>query len=441
VIIYLATQAQVVPDSYVQYNWQGRSIKEHRAQIREVLGFREATVADAEEMTTWLVDQGLPQEHQDERLHELVYQQYQDLKIEVPALSRIMRQIRSARRTFVQQFYETICAKIPDGTKATLEQLLADEEEGGAYLEQVTLLHLRHDSGQVGLNTMLTEIAKLRRLRKLSLQLDLFIGFARKVLRVYRNRASIGEPSRLRAHAVSMRLTLLATSCTLRVQETTDALVELLIQLVHRIVIRAEERVETEYVNELKHQVSKDRLLYQIAEAVWKARKFADMVLIKTLSRPVCASVSWSMYASPMSIWSAVRYGSIRASATRTVLFLSRSRFANCLACICSNAPRPMSTSRLVAASIMTGRYSRCLPATRLQQGLPVRFSTTIGGIFSSLGSRSKESMVRSSRRIQCMRAERRSKSTLGTRSQKRSNSMTRRWETFPFSSVPPARK
>jgi len=68
VITYLATQAHVAPDSYVQYNWQGRSIKEHRAQIREALGFREATVADAEEMTAWLVEQVLPQEHQDERL-------------------------------------------------------------------------------------------------------------------------------------------------------------------------------------------------------------------------------------------------------------------------------------------------------------------------------------------------------------------------------------
>jgi len=270
VITYLATQAQVAPDAYVQYNWQGRSIKEHRAQIREALGFREATVAHAEEMTVWLVEQVLPQEHQDERLHERVYQQYRNLKIEAPAPARITRQIHSARRTFEQQFYETVCAKLPDSAKAALEQLLADEVEGGVDPEQVTLLHLRQDPGRVGLNTMLTEIAKLRRLRELSLPPDLFTGFARKVLHVYRNRASIEEPSRLRANTEPMRLTLLATLCTLRAQEITDALVELLIQLVHRIVTRAEERVETEYVNELKRLAGKDRLLYQIADAAIK---------------------------------------------------------------------------------------------------------------------------------------------------------------------------
>jgi TnpA family transposase len=264
---YLATQARVPAEAYLQYDWQGRSIKEHRAQIREALGFREATVADGEEVKAWLVEHVLPQEHQDERLREIVYQHYRDLKIEAPAPNRILRQIRSARHTFEQRLYETIAAKLPAETRAALEQLLLQEVEGEADAAQVTLLDLRQDPGRVGLNTMLEEIAKLRRIRELAIPPDLFAGMARKVLSVYRNRASIEEPSRLRAHAEPMRLTLLTALCTLRGQEITDALVELLIQLVHRITKRAEERVETEYVNELKRLAGKDRLLYQIAGA------------------------------------------------------------------------------------------------------------------------------------------------------------------------------
>lgn len=76
VITYLATQAWVPAEAYLQYDWQGRTIKEHRAQIREALGFREATVADGEEVKAWLVEHVLPQEHQDERLREIVYQRY-----------------------------------------------------------------------------------------------------------------------------------------------------------------------------------------------------------------------------------------------------------------------------------------------------------------------------------------------------------------------------
>lgn len=87
------------------------------------------------------------------------------------------------------------------------------------------------------------------------------------MLQVYRNRASVEESSRLRAHATPKRLMYLSALCTLRTQEITDGLVELLIQIVHRINARAEERVETEYLNELKRIAGKDTILYHIAEA------------------------------------------------------------------------------------------------------------------------------------------------------------------------------
>ena len=53
VVRYVAQQLNLSPSSYTNYDWQGRSIKLHRAQIREFLGFREATVADAKELTRW----------------------------------------------------------------------------------------------------------------------------------------------------------------------------------------------------------------------------------------------------------------------------------------------------------------------------------------------------------------------------------------------------
>ena len=47
-------------------------------------------------------------------------------------------------------------------------------------------------------------------------------------------------------------MTLLAALVFQRTQEVTDALVTLLIQIVHRIGTRAERRVEAAYVNDLK---------------------------------------------------------------------------------------------------------------------------------------------------------------------------------------------
>ena len=291
VITYLSTQVGVDASAYMQYTWQGRTIEYHRAQIREALGFRESSVADAEQMQQWLLTSVLPQEHQDERLREQAYAWFRRMHLEAPTPDRLTRLIRSAAHTFEQQFYEATLARLPEETQAALEALLSTEiaapevrdadgemegeQAGQAPLDsqdasaqtEVTLQHLRMDPGRVGLATMLEEMAKLSRIRELNLPDDLFPGMARKVLAVYRNRASVEEPSRLRAHSKAKRLTYLSALCVLRAQEITDGLVDLLIHIVHKIDVRAEKRVEAEYLNEFKRVANKEGILYRIAEA------------------------------------------------------------------------------------------------------------------------------------------------------------------------------
>lgn len=63
-----------------------------------------------------------------------------------------------------------------------------------------------------------------------------------------------------------MRYTLIATFCHQRVQELTDNLVELLVQIVHRLRINAERRVERELIADFKRVHGKDTLLYPIAK-------------------------------------------------------------------------------------------------------------------------------------------------------------------------------
>lgn len=51
---FVARQVDVEPPELGLYEWTGRTIEYHRAQIRGHLGFRECTVADAEHLTHWL---------------------------------------------------------------------------------------------------------------------------------------------------------------------------------------------------------------------------------------------------------------------------------------------------------------------------------------------------------------------------------------------------
>jgi hypothetical protein len=85
---------------------------------------------------------------------------------------------------------------------------------------------------------------------------DLFHGYAPKLVERLRRRVAAESPSHIRQHPHPIRMTLLAALVFQRTQEVTDALVTLLIQIVHRIGKRAERRV-----------AGKTRILYRIADA------------------------------------------------------------------------------------------------------------------------------------------------------------------------------
>ncbi len=59
----------------------------------------------------------------------------------------------------------------------------------------------------------------------------------------------------------------MAAFCWQRNQEITDSLVELLIQIIHRIYVNAERRVDKQLIEEFKQVDGKPRLLFEIAQA------------------------------------------------------------------------------------------------------------------------------------------------------------------------------
>lgn len=87
----------------------------------------------------------------------------------------------------------------------------------------------------------------------------------------YRQRAAVEEPFELRRHPPALRYTLLAAFCALRSQEISDTLVDVLLELVHRLGARAEHKVEQELLAELQKVTGKTNLLFRLAEATLAA--------------------------------------------------------------------------------------------------------------------------------------------------------------------------
>jgi hypothetical protein len=110
-------------------------------------------------------------------------------------------------------------------------------------------------------------VAKLERLRAVGLPAELFRDLPHKVLSLYRQRLMVEEPFELRRHPQPLRLTLLAVFCVLRSQELTDTLVDVLLQLVHRISSKAERRAEHELLDDFKRVSGKQGVLFRLADA------------------------------------------------------------------------------------------------------------------------------------------------------------------------------
>jgi TnpA family transposase len=269
----LAAQVGVPAAAWRGYEWRGRTIEYHRAQIRAALGFREATLDDAEALGRWLEGQALTLERRHDRLLASAGERCRALKLEPPSPERLDRLVRSVLRRHEEAFSAAVLARLPPETAAGLDALLRPPVPGGAEdgaedgRDPPPLLALRAGTGQASLQSVSEEAGKLRRIRALAMPSDLFDGVPARVLLAYRRRVAAEELHELRRHPDPIRLTLLAAFCHVRGREIADSLTDLLIATVHRIGTRAEKRVEGELVADLKRVAGKPALLFKLAAA------------------------------------------------------------------------------------------------------------------------------------------------------------------------------
>nr|WP_239647935.1 Tn3 family transposase [Nocardiopsis ganjiahuensis] len=126
---------------------------------------------------------------------------------------------------------------------------------------------VKSDPGPLGLETLLTEIDKLKTVQALGLPDEPFGGVSEKIVAAWRSRAARMYPSDFAECAELVRCTLLAALCWTRQAELIDSLVELLIRLIHRINARAEKRVEKELIGELTAVPGKKGILRRMVDA------------------------------------------------------------------------------------------------------------------------------------------------------------------------------
>jgi TnpA family transposase len=271
----IAQQLAIAIPADFTLSLSGRTAERRRAEIRALLGFREATVADAELLEGWLREQAAAVGAAPDQLVALLGTRCRELSIEPPADDRIDRIVRAAIHAHDERFCDGVLSRLTPATRERLEALLrpAANESSDPLSDQspatapALLLRLRSDPGKPSLAGVQDELTKLELVREINLPPDLFDGVLPHELERYRRRVAVEAPYELRRHPEAARLTWLAAFVHLRGRTLTDDLVDLLIETIHRIGARAERRVDRELLDELKRVSGKQNLLFDLAGA------------------------------------------------------------------------------------------------------------------------------------------------------------------------------
>ena len=261
VVGHLAAQVGVGVDALDGYDWVGRTGRRHRRTILghlAIVGFDDTAEAA---FRRWLADELLPREPGPAALEEEIAGWFARGRVARPGAYRLDRILRSACAAHDDAVLQRVADRLDAGTRRRLDALLADNGDGTAFARLVA------DPGRVGLESLLAEIGKLEMLRALALPPDLLRGLHPDQIKRFRRRAAVESAWELRRHPERIRLPLLAFYCAPREGEVVDGLVELLIQVTHRITVKAERRVVEELVEEAREVRGKAGILFKVAEA------------------------------------------------------------------------------------------------------------------------------------------------------------------------------
>jgi hypothetical protein len=220
-------------------------------------------------LTSWLAEDVASIERREHRVRAELLARCRAQLIEPPTPDRVGEITRSALRRAEHALLGRIAASVEAAAIERLEALIAVTDDDDDDAEN-SLALIKAAPGNVSLDTMLVEIAKLEAIRAIGLPSDLFADVAPIVVAGWRARAAVESPSHLREHPQPTKLALLCALLMMREREVTDTLAQLLISTIHRINACAEQKVVAEFVKDFRRVRGKDTMLRKIAEASLK---------------------------------------------------------------------------------------------------------------------------------------------------------------------------
>jgi len=258
-IAYVADQIGATDDN--SYSFSSDTARRQRAGILDFLGFRRASDLDRAKIQAWMIEQLGGRDLNLADWIERGFGQARQMGVFVPSDKIMERLARAARREFRENFLTLVASQLSIETMEQLERALAEP------LEDTGFQRLKDDVGAATLDSVLLAARKASFVEELGLPMDILGDVERGwVLRLARQVE--GETaSEMRRHAPEKRLGLLAVYLMHRRSQLIDGLIDLLLEVVHRLATRSRRKVIQGIAADIGAVHGKERLLVEIAMA------------------------------------------------------------------------------------------------------------------------------------------------------------------------------
>ncbi len=261
IVDYVSTQINHPSDDLTRYVENSRTARQHRRFILSHLKISPFDGVYETSLRHWLMEKVLPQVPNASYQDELITAWFINNKVERPGTYRLERVIKSTEREFEKRLFQTISQSLSKTVCRQLDALLT-EGDGKSDFSWI-----RSDIRPVSLASVLQAIDKLERLRQLGIPADILKGIHPKLISRYRQRAATENAWEHRRHPPSIRYPLLVFYCVVHESEIIDTLVDLLIQVIHKLSVRSERKVINELISNITQVHGKNTILFHIAEA------------------------------------------------------------------------------------------------------------------------------------------------------------------------------
>lgn len=191
----IANQLAVPPSAISNFNFEGRSTERFRQEIRDIAGYKQATLNDIDDLTVWLQKEVFPLGIRRAEQMEHAYTYFNQKKIEPYTSRELSRYIGSAHKAFEDNLFSTISNALSAETKnkiddLLIEEVLIDEEDGedeSALSPKINIKFntLKKSTPGSRLKHVNKALAKIECLHQLNLPTDLLSQYSEKIIKKY----------------------------------------------------------------------------------------------------------------------------------------------------------------------------------------------------------------------------------------------------------------